>query len=124
MRCTCPVCRATVEYPERYAHRWHRCRGGCAPALGTRLLIVPDAVGRTEDEVRGRRHADARRLRRRGLGLACAAALLVPAPVVGARLKLPVPRPLLLAVSGLAAAAAAAAAHHALTRTPRRPAGL
>jgi len=122
MPCTCPVCGLVSQYPEQYARKWHRCAGGCAGR--TRMLIVPDGVGMTEDEVR---QAWQDRVRRGRVGwalLALAGLLLVPAPLVMPALGLSLPWVALLVLTGVGATTAAKAAHLAATFETLPPAGL
>ena len=79
MRCVCPVCNQPGDYPERYAHKWHRCVAGCQ-AAGTRLWLVPEGVAllappRAEP-------SEPARFELRSLALGIAAAVVLGLPFV------------------------------------------
>jgi len=79
VRCVCPVCNQPGDYPERYAHKWHRCVAGCQ-AAGTRLWLVPDGVARLSPP--GVDESSPARFEPRSLALGAAAALLLGLPFV------------------------------------------
>lgn len=122
MRCTCPVCGGDAQYPERYAHKWHKCRAGCAPYPGTRLILVPGGVGVPEQQIEATwRRALRRGRRQRWAAAACGLALLTAPLLVG-----PLGFSWLagLALGLLGAFVAGAASHAARTFWIPRPAGL
>ncbi|RMG16742.1 MAG: hypothetical protein D6731_05445 [Planctomycetota bacterium] len=122
MRCRCPVCNQTADYPERYAGKWHKCVAGCAPYPGTRLVIVPGGFGIPEVEV-----ASAWRgavLRGRLLRLAAGLFLLALAVAPLFCGAFPTAREVLVLWGGVGSALSCAALHAALRHTPRPPPGL
>jgi hypothetical protein len=109
-------------YLERYAHKWHKCRGGCADYPGTRMILVPGGVGIAETTIA----ADWRRAVRRGRALRWVLAVLgaalmtapISAPLVGLDWATSV------VIAGVGAFVAGAASHAARTFYIQRPAGL
>ena len=122
MQCTCPVCGVEAAYLERYAHKWHKCRGGCADYPGTRMIVVPGGVGIPESRIT----ADWRRAIRRGRALRWAGALfgvaLMLAPLFGPPLGLSWANA--VAVAAVGACLAGVCSHKARTYYVHRPAGL
>jgi hypothetical protein len=116
VRCTCPVCRQTADYPERYAGKWHRCAAGCA-VVGTRMLLVRDGTGVLERALIGDRQHEVEseevwRARARRVLLGSAGTLLVASPFLAL-----LPRPISLALAGVGACLVLAAC------LPRGPGG-
>lgn len=120
IQCTCPVCNQTGEYPQRYAHKWHRCKLGCR-AIRTRMVIVPGGTGVLEEEVAEDWKEVIQRGKRVRWIAAAVGALLVPLPFLATALGLP-----WVVALGLAGVGAGVTAWgvSALTYACPKPAGL
>ena len=113
MPCTCPICERTVEYPERYVGKWHRCAAGCT---STRMVIVPDGIGVSEDEVAIEWHEEVRIARISRAAMVACGMILVFAPFCDM-----FPRPFAVLMSIFGAAVVIVGLRQS---EPSRPAGL